>query len=154
MYRQRISALLTGCLLLAGMLQPVWAQSKHFQTSQRHFEDLAALAATLATDLDAPGEKNACNYFTATAMTYAIRAHALAQLSDVASQVKLPEEKTLLRQKLAETQTYASRYIQGDLKVLEGLASSSKNSRIRDIGMRLINELRVFDNNASSAVKG
>ena len=154
MHRPQISALLTGCLLLAGMLQPAWADSKHFQISQRHFEDLAAKAATLATDLDAPGEKNACNYFTATAMTYAIRAHALAQLSDVASQVRLPEEKSLLRQKLAETQAYASRYIQGDLKVLEGLASSSKNSRIKDIGMKLINELRVFDNNASSAVKG
>jgi len=154
MHRLRIYALLTGCLLLTGMSQPVWAESKHFQTSQRHFEALAAKAATLATDLDAPGEKNACNYFTATAMTYAIRAHALAQLSDVASQVKLPEEKNLLRQKLAETQAYASRYIQGDLKVLEGLASSSKNSRIRDIGMKLINELRVFDNNATSAVKG
>lgn len=154
MHSPRITALLTGCLLLTGMLHQAWAESKYFQASQRHFEVLAAKAATLATDLDAPGEKNACNYFTATAMIYAIRAHALAQLSDVASQLKLPEEKALLRQKLVETQAYASRYIQGDLKVLEGLASSSKNSRIRDIGMKLINELRVFDNNASSAVKG
>ena len=154
MHAPRFAALLAGGFLFLVLASQVHAETKHFQASQRHFEDLAAKAASLATDVDAPGEKNACNFFTATAMTYAVRAHALAQLADVAAQVRLPEDQALLRQKLAETQAYASRYIDGDLKALEGLAASSNNSRIKELGLRLVNELRVFEHNASTIAKG
>lgn len=149
MQAPKIAAVLTGCLLLLTITHPARAESKYFQASQRHFEDLASKAATLAADVDAPGEKNACNYFTSTAMAYALRAHALAQLTDVASQLRQPEDKALLKQKLAETQAYSTRYIPGDLKVLEALAATTKNSQIKDLGMRLINELRVFEHNAA-----
>jgi hypothetical protein len=136
--------------LLLGLAGQARADSKHFQASQRHFEELATKAASLSADMDTPGEKNVCNYFTATAMTYAVRAHALAQLSDVADKVHLPEDKALLRQKLAETETYSMQYIESDLRFLEDLSAPSRNSRIRELGMRLVNELRVFQHNAES----
>jgi hypothetical protein len=145
---------LATCLALVLAAPQAFADAKHFSASQRHFEELATKAATLASDLDSPGEKNACNYFTGTAMIYAVRAHAMAQLSDVAAQLSLPGDKVLLRQKLAETRAYADRFIEGDLKVIESLASTSKNSLIREIGMRLANELRVFERNAAAAVTG
>ncbi|WP_243360473.1 hypothetical protein [Fundidesulfovibrio terrae] len=152
MHTPRLAALLAACLLVTLAAAQARAEAKHFWASQRHFEELATKAATLAADMDAPGEKNACNYFTATAMTYAVRAHAMAQLSDVAAQVSLPGDKALLRQKLAETRSYADSFIEGDLKVIESLASTSKNSRIREIGLRLANELRVFERNLAAAV--
>ena len=140
--------LLFGVLLgLAGRAR---SESKHFQASQRHFEELATRAASLSADVDTPGEKNLCNYFTATAMAYSVRAHALAQLADAADKVRLPEDKALLRQKLLESQSFTTQYIEGDIRFVEDISAPSRNSRIRELGLRLLNELRVFEHNAAS----
>lgn len=148
----RLSAMV-ACALLLGVASQAHCDSKHFQASQRNFEDLAAQAAVLSADMDSTWEKNACNYYAATAMTYAVRCHALAQLADVATQVRQPDDQALLRRKLAETQKYVSRYVDDDLKVLEDLAASSKNSRIKELGLKLVNVLRVFERNAAAVVK-
>lgn len=145
----RISTLLACALVLAFAAQ-ARSESKHFQASQRNFEDLAAQAARLSAEVDSTWEKNACNYYAATAVTYAVRSHALAQLAGVAAQMRQPEDQALLRRKVADTLAYVSRYVNDDLKVLEDLASGSKNARIKDLGLRLINVLRVFERNAQA----
>lgn len=145
----RLSTLVACALVLAFAAQ-ARCESKHFQASQRNFEDLAAQAAILSAEVDSSWEKNACNYFAATAVTYAVRSHALAQLAGVSAQVRQPEDQAFVRRKMAETQAYVSRYVGDDLKVLEDIAAGSKNARIKELGLRLINVLRVFERNAQA----
>lgn len=142
---------LAAALALAaiGLAAAAQAEPKHYQASQRHFEELADKASRMAREADSTSDINACNYFTAVAMTYAVRAHALAQLSDLAAQTRHPEDKALARQRLAETQAYTSLYLETDLKMLENLSASTRNSGIRETGLRLLNELRVFARNVA-----
>lgn len=142
------------CAMLTGLAAQAQAESRYFQASQRSFEELAAQAAILSADMDAPWDKNACNYYAATAMTYAVRCHALAQLTDVASHMRQPEDLALLRRKIGQTLDYVTRYTGDDLKVLEDLASSSRNARIRELGLKLVNVLRVFERNAQAVPRG
>lgn len=142
------AALLAAVCALAA--DAALAQGRHFHAAQRNFEDVAAKAAALASDVESPGEKNVCNYFTATSLLYAVRSHALAQLADVASRTTLPEERAYAAAKLAETRGYAVQHTGVDIKAVENLAVSSKNSRVRELGMRLANELRVFENNSAN----
>ncbi|GFK93274.1 hypothetical protein NNJEOMEG_01105 [Fundidesulfovibrio magnetotacticus] len=142
--------IVAACLALPSLAM---AQAKHFAASQRHFEDLANKAADLSASMDNPGEKNLCNYYTATAMLYALRAHALAQLAAVEERLRQPEDLALVRAKIVETKNVAARHLTNDLKALESLAASSENSRIHDLGMRLVNEVRVFSHNADTAAR-
>jgi len=144
--------LLAAALAFAvlGLATQAHAEPKHFQASQRHFEELADKSSRMAREADSTSDINACNYFTAVAMIYAVRSHALAQLADVAVLMRQPEDRALLRQKLAETQAYTSPYIETDLKMLENLSATTRNSGIKATGMRLLNELRVFARNVSS----
>ncbi|MFP5222349.1 MAG: hypothetical protein ACLGSA_08675 [Acidobacteriota bacterium] len=144
---------LVACALVLAFAGQGRCESKHFQSSQRNFEELAAQAAILSAEMDSSWEKNACNYYAATAVTYAVRSHALAQLADVAAHLRQPEDQALLRRKMAETQVYVSRYTGDDLKVLEDIAAGNKNARIKDLGLRLINVLRVFERNASALTR-
>jgi len=137
------------CLGLAGRAS---AQARHFQTSQSHFENIAAQSAALAAQVDTATQKNMCNYYGITAITYAVRAHALAQLADVANKVQNSEDKNLVLAKMAETKAYVTTPVENDLKLLENLSATSSNSRLRDLGLRLANEIRVFANNAQSAL--
>ncbi|WP_243438412.1 hypothetical protein [Fundidesulfovibrio soli] len=142
---------LAAALTLAaiGLAAEAHAEPKHYQVSQRHFEELADRSSRLAREADGTSDINACNYFTAVAMTYAVRAHVLAQLADLAAQLRQPEDRALARQKLAESQAYTSPYLETDLKMLENLSASTRNSGIRETGMRLLNELRVFARNVA-----
>jgi len=151
MLATRITSLVAAGAMFLALACPAMAESKHFQASQRHFEDIASMAATLSGQVDTIGEKNLCNYFTATAMAYAIRAHAMAQLADVRDNLKSPEARTLLNRKVAETGEYVTRHVESDITSAEGLSASSGNSRIRKLGLRLVNELRVFEHNAENA---
>lgn len=152
---QHARSILTAALALAAiaLVQPVKAESKHYQASQRHFEELADKASRLAREADNTADINACNYFTAVAMVYAVRSHALAQLYDAAGQMRLNEDRVLLQSKLAETRAYTSPYIDTDLKMLENLSAATRSSKINDVGMRLINELRVYARNVSAFPK-
>lgn len=152
MLAPRFPGLVAACLLMLVHAAPALAESKHFQASQRHFEDIASMAATLSGQVDTIGEKNLCNYFTATAMAYAIRAHAMAQLADVRDTLRQPEAKNLLDRKISETGQFVTMHAAPDISSAEGLASSSGNTRIRKLGMRLVNELRVFTHNVTNAV--
>jgi hypothetical protein len=67
--------------------------------------------------------------------------------------MRQPEDQAFVRRKMAETQAYVSRYVGDDLKVLEDIAAGNKNSRIKDLGLRLINVLRVFERNASALTR-
>jgi hypothetical protein len=142
------AALLAAACALAA--DAALAQGKHFHAAQRNFEDVASKATTLASDLDSPAEKNVCNFFTATSLLYAVRSHALAQLADVASRTTLPEERAYAASKLAETRAYAVQHTAMDIRAVENLAVSTKNARVRALGMRLASELRVFENNAAN----
>jgi len=135
------------CLGLAG---PAHAQTRHFQTSQSHFENIAAQAAALSGQVDIPSQKNICNYYAATAVTYAVRAHALAQLADIAAKAQNSGDKSLVLAKMAETGAYVTRPVENDLKLLENLSAASPNSRVRELGLHLANEVRVFAHNAQS----
>lgn len=150
-------------LLVFAFLPAVWlalswpcqalAQSKHFNVSQRHLEELANKAADLSGTVDSPGEKNACNYYTATAMLYAVRAHALAQLASLEENLRQPEDQLMARARLVESRNFSMRHLSNDLRVIEGLSASTGNTRIKDLGLRLVNELRVFGHNAETASK-
>ena len=151
--RLLVLACFSAAVLVLPWACPAMAQSKHFTVSQRHFEELANKAADLSATMDSPGEKNACNFYTATAMIYATRAHALAQLTAMEERMRLPEDHAFARDRIAETGEFSLHYLVNDLKALEGLASSTGNGRIKDLGLRLVNELRVFGHNAESVVK-
>lgn len=147
-------AALAACLILGlGLAETARCQSRHFQASQRHFEEMATQASSLSAQVDSVAEKNLCNLFTATALAYSIRAHVMAQLTDVADTLRQPEAQALLARKLAESRAFVTRHLELDLKAVEGLAASSGNAKVRKLGLRLVNELRVFENNTTSLAK-
>lgn len=148
------AAILSACALLALTLgAPGWGlcEAKPFLAAQRHFEALAAKAVVLGGEMNSFEERTACTYFASTAMLYAVRAHALAQLIEIQTALAQPGEATMVHARIVETRTYANAFSTEDLKVLESLSASSRNSAIRDIGLRLTNEVRVFSRNAAHA---
>ena len=136
------------CLGQAGSAR---AEGRHFQASQSHFESMAAQAAALSGQLDALDQKSICAYYAATAATYAVRAHALAQLATVADKVRTSEDKGIVLTEMAKTRAYVTSPIESDLKVMENLSGASHSARLKDLGVHLMNELRVFAHNAHSA---
>ena len=128
-------------------------QSKQFQAAQRQFEEIADRSVALASDVNSAVEKNECNFFVATAMIYAVRSHCLSQLSDLALQFTSPEDTQAIKLKLLESQAYLNRYTAQDIAQIENLATGSNNTRIRELGLRLANVLRVFDANSQALAR-
>jgi len=151
MRQSKIAAFVFAAALCLGLTGAAHADARHFQISQSHFESMAAEAAALLGQLDTLDQKSICNYYAAIAATYAVRAHALAQLATVADKVRTAEDKSIVRAAMAETQTYVTKPIESDLKVLDALSSVSNNSRLKDLSLHITNELRVFAHNADQA---
>ncbi len=148
------AAILSACALLAlilGSPDRGLCENKPFLAAQRHFEALAAKAVVLGGDMSSFEERTACTYFASTAMLYAVRAHALSQLMGIKTALAHSGEAAMVHARIVETRTYANAFSTEDLKVLESLSASSRNSAIRDIGLRLTNEVRVFARNAARA---
>ena len=147
------AAALALLAVLLGQAGPAHSDARFFQASQRHFEETAAKAATLVADLSYQGDVNACNYFTATAMLYAVRCHALVQLTDLSARLRSQEDRVLVRQKILESQAYLARHTLQDIASLEALSAATKSAKVRDLGLRLVNELRVFDTNSKALAR-
>lgn len=146
-------ALTAACLALLLAASPALGQSRHFQTSQEHFEQTAAQAARLVSGLDSNSDTNNCHFFVAVAMLYAVRSHTLAQLADLTAGMSLPEDQALARRKFQESLAYLNSNAAQDAKVLEGVAAGSANARVRETGLRLVNQLRVFDANCQTLAR-
>ena len=126
------------------------SEARHFQASQTHFEELATKAALISQSVESLAEHNILNFYVASAMLYATRAHALSQMTDILEALPAERDKALVRQKLQQTRQYVSMNLTGDIHALEGLANQAGSPQVKNLGVRLINELRVFQRNAES----
>lgn len=137
-------------VLALGFAGTVRCESRHFQASQRHFDEMASTASLLSEQMELAADRNFCSFLAATALAYAIRAHVMAQLASIAEAVRDPGDRQTVAGKLDESRKFTTMYVEHDLKIIEGLAATSENSKVRRLGMRMLNELRVFENNAST----
>jgi len=131
--------------LLPGQAQ---ADARHFQTSQLHFEELATKAAVLSQSVENLGERNILNFYVASAVLYANRAHALAQMADILEALSAERDKAMVLKKIQQTQHYVTMNLPNDLRELESLSEMATTPQVKNLGVRLINDLRVFQRNA------
>jgi hypothetical protein len=143
-------AVLGSVLVLLGLAHQGFCQAKFYQASYQHFQEFAIKANELNASLENPGEKNILNYFTASSLLYAARAHCLAQLADLRSHQVCEEDKTYALGKLSQSQSLAVSNIPEDLRVLEGMQGLLKTKGVKNLGVQLINELRVLQHNAEA----
>lgn len=126
------------------------AESRHFHVSQMHFEELATKAAVLSQSVENLGERNILNFYVASAVLYATRAHALAQLADILEALPGEQDKNMVRGKILETQQYFTMNMVSDIHELESLSNMAKNPQVKNLGVRIVNDLRVFEHNAET----
>lgn len=141
---------LLAVALLASSPDRASAEARHFQTSQLHFEDLANKAAVLSQSVEGLAERNTLNFYVALSVLYATRAHVLAQMNDILEALPSEREKAMVRQKLLQTRQYVSMNLASDIHELDGLATLAASPQVKKLGMRLINDLRVFQRNTET----
>jgi hypothetical protein len=144
-------ALFGAALVSLGLSQQGMCQAKYYQASYQHFQDFATKANTLNTSVENPGEKNILNYFVASSLLYAARAHCLAQMADLYDNQICDEDKVFAQGKLAQSQKLVVSNISEDIRVLEGMQSLLKHKGVKSLGVQIVNEIRVLQHNTEAA---
>ncbi len=126
------------------------AEARHFQVSQVHFEELGTKAAVLSRSVASMGERNILNFYVASAVLYANRAHTLSQLASIVEALPPGAEAEMVRQKMLQTRQYVTLNLTNDIHELDSLANIAETPQVKNLGQRLTNELRVFQRNAET----
>lgn len=126
------------------------ASSKHFRISYEHFGDYSGKAADLYFKADRSDDKNILFHLTSIAALYAEKAHAVMNMVDVLEHMAAKRDRLYVEGRLEEIKRLTLASLFQDVKVLSDLVENQENRKTRELGTKIVNEMRVFGNNTEN----